>query len=141
MSLKVVKNFDLANRLKVIYKGDYRAFLRGGSDIIRDNIIGNIKRQTTPSGGRLKKNSPETMRIKKRMGKGTLSLIWDRVLISTSSWWQKSGKKTMKMGLTEERKKIGIAVSRMGYEFMGISQKARKVILNKWVDFIKRGLK
>lgn len=140
-SMRVVKNFDLARRLKVIYKGDFRAFLRSGSDIIRDDIISNIKHQKTPSGGRLKKNAPSTLAIKRRMGKGQLSLIWDKVLISKGSWWQKSSKKNMRMGLTANRKSIGRAVTKMGYEFFGISNKARKMIMAKWVDIIKRGLK
>jgi len=141
VSLKVIKNFDLANRLKVIYGGDFRAFLRSGSDEIRDNIISNIKHQKTPSGDSLKGNSAKTLLIKHRLGKGRLSLIWDRVLISPSSWWQKSSKKKMKMGLIKERKKIGGWVTDLGYEFMGISLKVRKKILNRWRAFIKRGLK
>jgi len=140
-ALRVKKNFDLVRRLKVIYKGDFRAFLRSGSDTIRDNIISNIKHQTTPSGGRLKRNAATTLKIKRRLGKGQLSLIWDKVLISKGSWWQKSGKKSMRMGLTSARKSVGITVTKMGYEFFGISSQARKIVMAKWVDFIKRGLR
>ena len=141
MSLKVIKNFNLANRLKVIMKGDYRAFLRSGSDVIRDNIISNIKHQTTPSGGALKRNAAKTLRIKKRLGKGQLSLVWDRILISKNSWFQKSSKKKMTMGLTEIRSRIGVAVTKAGYKFFGISTKARQVILARWRSFILRGLR
>jgi hypothetical protein len=140
-SVRVKKNFDLARRLRVIYNGDYRAFLRSGSDIIRDDIISNIKHQITPSGSKLKRNKKKTLKIKRRLGKGQLSLIWDRVLISPSSWFQKSSKKKMKMGLTEVRKKIGRAVTKLGYKFMGISVKARLIILAKWRNFILRGLR
>ena len=75
------------------------------------------------------------------MGKGQLSLVWDKVLIAKSSWFQKSGKRKMVMGLTAVRKLIGRAVTKMGYKFMGISQKARKVIFAKWRAFILRGLR
>jgi hypothetical protein len=126
--------------LKVLYRGDFRAFLRGGSNTIRDNIIDNIKHQRTPTGATLKRNSEATLKIKKRLGKGQLSLVWDKLLISKSSWFQKSSKKKMIMGLTAVRKKIGKAVTKEGYIFMGISKNARVLILDRWRKFIKRGL-
>lgn len=140
-SLIVKKSFDLKRRLQVLQKGDYRAFLRSGGDTIRDNIISNIKRRTTPTGGRLKENSATTLKIKSRLGKGRLSLIWDRILIKPSTWWQKSTKKKMIMGLKEERKIIGRAVTKAGYIFFGISKNARVLILARWRKFIMRGLK
>ncbi len=140
-SLIVKKSFDLKRRLQVLQKGDYRAFLRSGSDTIRDNIIWNILHETTPTGGRLKKNKATTLKIKKKLGKGKLSLVWDRILIKKSTWFQKSTKKKMIMGLKEERKSIGRAVTRAGYIFMGISKNARVLILARWRKFIMRGLK
>ena len=141
MSLKVIKHFDLQKRLAVIYNGDYRAFLTMGADeIIKDNI-NNIKHQITPDGGELKKNSEETMRIKKRLGKGTLSLIWDRVLISPGTWVYKKTKKNVQIFLAPVRAEIGRQVRAMGYDFFGISDKARVLILNRWRDFIKAGLR
>lgn len=141
MALRVKKNFDLAKRLAVIYKGDFRSFLKPAGEIIVDNIIDNIKHQVTPEGGRLKKNKAETLRIKKRMGKGTLSLIWDRLLISKSTWYQKTSKKRAIIGLIKERKNIGRALEKMGYRFFGISPLARAYILVRWRKFIKRGLR
>ncbi len=141
MSLRVIKNFDLARRLKIIYKGDFRAFLRPGGEIIRDSVGDNILHQRTPAGGRIQKNKKSTLEIKRKYGKGRLSLIWDRILIAKKTWWMKSTKKKVWVGLTAERKKIGIRVTKMGYIFMGISVKTRKQILAKWRAFIKRGLK
>ena len=69
------------------------------------------------------------------------NIIWDKILIAKSSWWQKSSKKKMRMGLTKERKKIGGAVTELGYIFMGISLKARVKILKRWQAFIMRGLR
>lgn len=140
-SVRVIKNFELARRLKVIYKGDFRAFLRPGGSLIRDNNIDNIKRQVTPSGGRLKRNSPATLKIKAKLGKGQLSLIWDRILISKGTWIIKSTKKRVRVLLNPVRSKIGRYVTRMGYEFFGISVLARKIVFSRWVKFIKRGLR
>ena len=41
----------------------------------------------------------------------------------------------------QERKKIGKAVTKLGYKFMGIGLKTRKLISNRWRKFIMRGLK
>ncbi len=142
MSYRVKKPFTIQKKLIVILKkGDYRPFLVGaGEEIIKDNIS-NILHQRTPSGGVLQKNSPLTLKIKSRLGKGVLSLIWDRILIKKSTWFQKHGKKFVKVFLKPERSKIGQALRKMGYEFFGISIGARVKILNRWRAFLKRGLK
>ena len=140
-SMRVKKNFDLARRLKVIYRGDYRGFLRPAGGVIINNNISNIKHQITPSGSQLKKNAPSTLKIKRMLGKGQLSLVWDRLLIDKATWLSKADKKRLKIRLAKVRSKIGRYVEAMGYEFFGISLTARKIILARWHDYIMRGLK
>lgn len=141
VSLRVKKNFNLKKRLKVILAGNYKAFLIGGTDeLIKDNIS-NILHQRTPSGGILKKNAPSTLKRKAQLGRGQLSLIWDRILISRKTWFSKTTKKRGRVFLKPERSKIGRALKKMGYDFFGISIKARVKILRRFRAFIKRGLK
>jgi hypothetical protein len=141
VSLNVKKNFDLKKRLPVIFKGNYKAFLIGGSEeVIKDNIS-NILHQKTPSGGTLKKNAPATIKRKMQLGKGRLSLVWDRILISRKTWFHKTTKKRARIFLTAARSKISRALRKMGYEHFAISPKARVRIFRRWRDFIKRGLR
>lgn len=140
-SLKVKKNFDLKRRLRVIQKGDFRAFLIGGADVIVDNIIGNVKHQKDPTGKSLIKNKAKTLEIKARLGKGRFSLIWNRVLINPRTWKFKSSKKKIRIFLDEKRNRIGRRLHKLGYIFMGISDKARRIVFARWVKFIRRGLR
>lgn len=141
MSLRVKKNFDLKKNLAVIYRGDYRAFLKPAGTMIVNDIIRNIKHQKTPSGTPLKKNAQSTLKLKRMLGKGQLSLIWDRVLISKGTWITKATKKKVSIFIASVRSKIARSLQKQGYDFFGISVLVRKLIMDRWRKFIKRGLK
>jgi hypothetical protein len=130
----------LLKQLEKIAKGDFTSFTKTAGPKIRDDIISNIKHKTTPEGNALKKNKPETLRIKKRMGWGQLSLIAQfRLLISKSTYIIKAKKKSVELTLAEVRKNVGRILEAKGYRFFGISDKVRTLIFKEWRMFIKRG--
>jgi len=147
MQLRVTKKPDLKERLKVILRGDYRAFLKSAGTIITRDIISNIRHQVEPDGrSRLKKNAKSTIDQKRREGVPNAersSLIWrERLLISPSTYIVKTNKKQMKMFLAPVRKKIGKRLQgKLGYIFFKIGPDARIQIMKRWRDFIKRGLR
>lgn len=141
LSLKVIKPLDLKKRLAVIARGDFRLFLNPAGALVRNDIIANIKKQRTPSGGALKENAPSTKKRKMQILGHSLSLIWNRVLIKPSTWIIKAKKKIVLIRLSPERKKIGKILERKGYHFFGISSWVRQVIFARWRQQITRGLR
>ena len=141
MSARVKKYFNLKKALNKLYKGNFKDFLTpAGELIIQENIL-DIHRQRTPTGRPLKKNAPSTLRRKQKLGKGSKSLIWDKILVSPSTWTKKVYKNKVIVYLKPVRAKIADYVRHKGYSFFGISLGARKKILKSWRAFIKRGFK
>lgn len=143
MQIKVVKApIKLQKQLEKIARGDFGTFLKPAGDEIVDDIIDNVRHQATPEGGALKKNAPETTRIKKRMGWGTLSLIAKfRMLITKSTYVVTTTKTTVQVTLIKVRKNVGKILEARGYRFFGISLFVRKKIFDEWRKIIKDGFR
>jgi len=139
--LKIKKRADLLKRVKILQSGDFRVFLDPAGRILRDNIISNIKHQIQPDGAKLKSNSPEVKKIKQRLLGHSLSLIWDRLLISRGTYIIQVTKSKAKILLKPVRRKIAIALEARGYIFFGIGQRVRQIIYDKFIQIIRRGLR
>lgn len=140
--MKVKKKLDLAKRLKIITRGDYRGFMAIGGRMIRDDVISNIKHQITPNGSALQRNAPSTLKLKARYGLGTKSLIARfRLFISQSTYSMKIKKNSVQVFVKDVRKKIGQMLERKGYYFWGMSKITREKIFQKWRKYIKRGIR
>lgn len=132
----------MLKQLQRIAKGNFTDFTQPAGEAIRNDIISNIKHQITPDGSALKKNAPETLRIKRRLGFGNLSLVARfRMLISNSTYIITAKKKSVELTLIDARKNIGKILEGKGYRFFGISAVVREKIFRDWREFILKGFK
>lgn len=143
MQIKVKKlPTKMLKQLELIAKGDYTNFTKPAGGTMRDDVISGILHQTTPEGGALKKNAPETTRIKKRMGWGTLSLIAQfRLLITKSTYIITAKKTSVRVTLTKARKSVGKILEARGYRFFGIAEQTRDKIFKAWRERTLRGFR
>lgn len=142
LTIRVKQKADLMRRLRKVVGGDYSDFLRPAAEMIRDDIIMNIKHQVTPEGTALKKNAPSTLEYKRKYGWGSLSLIAKfRMLISEGTYLISATANRAVITLAEARKKVGVYLEARGYHFWGISQTVKKKILDGWRAYIRQGMK
>lgn len=139
--ISVKRKIELMKRLKNIASGDFKDFFQIAGDETVKDIIGNIRNQIEPSGKPLKRNAPETQKIKMRLLGHSLSLIWYKVLSDPGTWIIQAAPKRARIFLKAIRQKIGVYLEHKGYHFLGFSKKVRGVIFAKWREFIAKGLR